>query len=123
MVFDPLIGEPLLDQIDKRAQDELQQKLVEKRGVYWVKCPGCGRTVVRKELLKKGCYLCRWQGTEEDIELARRDIPDEVTEDSTLSEIGRMTLYRVDCPQCQTKVVREQLMASGCYLCGWRPAE
>ena len=123
MVLDPLIGKPILDQIDRRAQDQLQQKLVAKTHPYWTRCPGCGRTVVRRELMNKGCFRCGWQGTEEDTMLATPKGPPQVTATTTLSEMKSMTLYKVDCPQCQTRVVREQLIENGCYLCGWKPAK
>lgn len=29
--------------------------------VLKVKCPQCGRPVLKSELIKRGCYLCRWQ--------------------------------------------------------------
>ena len=123
MIFDPLIGEPILDQIDKHAQDQLQQKLVARTHHYWVKCPGCGHTVVRRELINKGCFRCGWQGTEEEIQLAKTEVPGQVTENTTLSQVKRMSSYKVDCPQCQTRVVREQLIQNGCYLCEWKPKE
>ena len=27
-----------------------------------VKCPQCGRLVLKSELIKRGCYLCGWKG-------------------------------------------------------------
>ena len=27
----------------------------------WARCPNCGRLVLKKELTKKGCYLCGWK--------------------------------------------------------------
>ncbi len=29
--------------------------------------------------------------------------------------------YRVNCPNCSTQVLMEQLMESGCYVCGYKP--
>jgi len=26
-----------------------------------VKCPQCGRLVLKSELMKRGCYLCGWK--------------------------------------------------------------
>ena len=132
MIFDPLIGKPILDQVSKRAEDQLEQMLVDKKHRYWVQCPGCGHTVVRKELINKGCFRCGWQGTEEEIQLAtpkgpsqlaKPTGPPQVTTTTTLSEIGKMTLYKIDCPQCEAQVVREQLIENGCYRCAWKPAE
>jgi len=39
---------------------------VEKATPYRVSCPGCGTTVVRQELLDKGCYVCGWRPADED---------------------------------------------------------
>jgi len=39
---------------------------VEKATPYRVSCPGCGTTVVREELLDKGCYICGWRPADED---------------------------------------------------------
>ena len=123
MVFDPLIGGALFDQIERHAKDQLERKLVEKKGVYWLRCPSCGRLVVRRELIQKGCYVCGRQGTEEEIRLAKTQVPSRVSETTALDEIKSMGSYKVDCPQCGTRVVREELIEKGCYLCGWRPEE
>jgi len=123
MVFDPLIGGPLFDQIERHAKDQLERKLVKKKGVYWLRCPSCGRLVVRRELINKGCFRCGWQGTEEQIRLAKTQVPSRVSETTALDEIKSMGSYKVDCPQCGTRVVREQVIEKGCYLCGWKPEE
>lgn len=54
MPFDP-ISESLWGAILKRAMDEDKKDMAFG---YWVKCPSCGRRVVKKELMKKGCYIC-----------------------------------------------------------------
>lgn len=110
MVFEKFI----LDEVKKEARGE-------KKTHYWLPCPGCGRLVVRKELMKKGCYICGWHGTEDEIRAARARENSQLTEDSTVAQIKGMTCYKIDCPQCQTRLVREQLIEKGCYICGWRP--
>ena len=112
MVFEKFI----VDQVGKQAKKEAK---TAKKSSYWLSCPGCGRLVVRKELIKKGCYLCGWHGTEEEIEQAEG--PSRLTEDSTFDEIERMTSYRMNCPHCGAGVLREHLIEKGCYRCGWKP--
>ncbi|MFQ5987866.1 MAG: hypothetical protein ACE5H6_03350 [Dehalococcoidia bacterium] len=110
MVF----GKLIVDEVNKQAK-------TAKKSSYWLPCPGCARLVVRKELIRKGCYLCGWQGTEEEIEQAESEGPSRLNEDSTLGEIKRMTSYRMNCPHCGARVVREHLIEKGCYRCGWKP--
>ncbi len=57
MAFDP-ISESLWGAILKRARDEDKQDIASG---YWVRCPSCSRRVVKKELIKKGCYLCDYR--------------------------------------------------------------
>ena len=64
--------------------------------------------MVKKELIKKGCYVCGWQGTEEVIELAL------IKKEDTHS-------YWTDCPKCGRRVVREELGGKGCFICGYKP--
>ena len=54
MVFDP-VSESLWGAILKRARDEDKKDIASG---YWIRCPSCSRRVVKKELMKKGCYLC-----------------------------------------------------------------
>ncbi len=54
MVFDP-VSESLWGAILKEARDEDKKDIASG---YWVRCPSCGRRVVKKQLMKKGCYLC-----------------------------------------------------------------
>ncbi len=72
----------------------------KKKNSYWVRCPACGRRVVKKELMKKGCYVCGWQKTQ-----------------SKKPDSGP---YRINCPGCGVKVVREELLKKGCYICGYK---
>lgn len=66
-MIDP-VSQTLLEQIRKEALREDQK--MRKSG-YWMLCPSCGRKVVKKELIKKGCYLCGWRGTAEEIKIAQ----------------------------------------------------
>ena len=38
------------------------QKTQSEPRVLKVKCPQCGRLVLKSELIKRGCYLCGWKG-------------------------------------------------------------
>ncbi|VVS92302.1 hypothetical protein [Desulfoluna spongiiphila] len=77
-----------------------QEKRAYRQGSgYWTRCPSCGKDVVKKELLKKGCYVCG-AGPETD----RAPVP-----------------YKIPCPRCGRPVVREAMERTGCYLCGFRP--
>ena len=62
MVFDP-ISESLWGAILKKARDEDKKDIASG---YWVRCPSCIRRVVKKELMKKGCYLCGHRPEAED---------------------------------------------------------
>ena len=101
MVLDP-ISKALLDRIDQCAKGQIEEEK-KKKNPYWVRCPACGRRVVKKELVKKGCYVCGWQETQNKK-------PDSGP-------------YRIDCPKCGTKVVREELLKKGCYSCGYKSKE
>lgn len=35
---------------------------IVERASYKIRCPGCGRPVIREELMEKGCYVCGWKG-------------------------------------------------------------
>ncbi len=48
------IFKPILDEVKKETGRK-------RRSPYWVRCPACGRRVVKKELINKGCYICGWQ--------------------------------------------------------------
>lgn len=61
-----LIGWLLLDQT-RTMLDTIDRMRAPKDGsdtagdpLSRVHCPGCGRPVLRGELLEKGCYLCGW---------------------------------------------------------------
>jgi len=56
-MIDP-VSEILLDQIRKET---LRKDQKTRKSGYWMLCPSCGRRVVKKELIKKGCYLCGYK--------------------------------------------------------------
>ncbi len=112
-MFDP-ISKALLDEINKYARAQRTGK-----DAYWISCPACGKRVVKKELIKKGCYVCEWQGTEEEIEGAMERalvVGDSASPYSATQE--RPASYRTNCPRCNTLVVRAELLKNGCYRCG-----
>ena len=99
--------------IFQRVLDEAKEVVKKKeRSPYWVVCPACGRRVVGRELIAKGCYVCAWQETETELKEA---------ETKSLGEQESRNLYRTNCPNCEAKVIKQQLQEKGCYVCGWRP--
>lgn len=99
------VGDKVLDHVDESREAEKRKEAASK---YWMRCPSCGKRVVKKELIKKGCYACGWKGTEEEIELAL------IKKEDTHS-------YWTDCPKCGRRVVREELGGKGCFICGYKP--
>jgi len=95
MVFDP-VSESLWGAIAQRARDEDKK---DTASGYWVKCPSCGKRVMKKQLRKAGCYTCGWkEGT------------------------NKASPYWMNCPNCRRQVVARELNEKGCFLCGWKPA-
>jgi len=88
--MDP-VSNTLLNIIDCEAQKETRKK---KASWYWMNCPSCKRMVVKKQLLKTGCYICGWKEGDE------------------------AQPYRTNCPECGREVVTKELNDKGCYLCG-----
>jgi len=114
--IDPTLGmgDKVLDHIDDSIDAEKRKEAASK---YWVRCPSCRKRVVKKELIKKGCYVCGWQGTEEAQELAE-------TQRGKLSNLDKsasQNSYRTNCPNCGAKVITHQLQEKGCYICGRKP--
>ena len=96
MPVDP-ISESLWNVILKRAKDEDKKDIASG---YWVRCPSCGRRVVKKQLIKKGCYLCGWkEGENKNVKLP----------------------YKMKCPGCGREVITEELKNKGCFICGYKP--
>ena len=104
--------------MEDEARDEAEKK---ERSLYWVICPACGRRVVKKELMNKGCYLCGWQGTEEDLEQAgTQSVHHQQGQVSSHGTKGNTGSYRIDCPHCGRQVIREEFENSGCFICGYK---
>ena len=93
--IDP-ISETLLGGIAERAEEE--DRKTRKTG-HWVSCPSCGRRVVKKQLVRKGCFVCGWKDGD------KISAP-----------------YRTECPNCKRVVVTSELEERGCFICGWKQA-
>lgn len=105
----------------KEAQKEDEK---QRKSGYWMLCLSCRRRVVKKELIKKGCYLCGWKGTAEEIELAQAKQISQLSQSKQAvlsSEIENIYTFRTDCPECGREVITAQLKEKGCYICGWKP--
>jgi len=111
------VGDKILDHVDESIEAEKRKEAASK---YWMRCPFCGKRVVKKELIKKGCYVCGWQGTEEEIELVKAKSVSKAGKLSSLSRKLKSDSYRVNCPRCGRQVIREELEEKGCYVCGWK---
>lgn len=105
------VGDKVLDHINDSIDTEKRKEMASK---YWVRCPSCGKRVVKKELIKKGCYVCGWQGTEAELKEA---------EIKALEQRGSQNSYRTNCPNCGAKVITQQLQENGCYICGWKGSD
>ena len=112
-MLDP-ISKVILDEINKYAREERQRR---GKLPYWLRCPACGKRVVKEELLKKGCYVCGWHGASDEAELAQIFINGEVEAEDN------QDTYRTNCPRCKVRVVRRELVEKGCYICGWKPQQ
>ena len=80
---------------EARRQDKEQREKGQ-----WMLCPSCGKRLIKKQLLKKGCYACGWKQGENKKEA----LP-----------------YRMQCPGCGREVVAKELIEKGCFICGWKP--
>lgn len=122
MVFDPISA--FLDEIDKHMKKRIEaEKRKEAASKYWMRCPSCRKIVVRKELIKKGCYACGWKGTKEKIELAQVKQMTQGRSTAPLIKKEDTHSYRTNCPKCGRQVVREELGEKGCFICGWKPED
>ena len=110
------IFDAILDEVRKHAETE---KVKEGKLPYWLECPGCGKRVVKKELLSKGCYVCGWHEARDEAELVKI-MHDNLARKDTIGGEKKATPYRINCPQCKTRVIRRELMERGCYICGWK---
>ncbi len=116
-MVDP-ITKALLGEVERwaRGQEETEGELP-----YWLPCPACGKRVVKRELLRKGCYVCGWQGAEDEEALASIMAADQPAKMGVQDSDGEAAPYRTDCPRCDARVVTSEFLEKGCYLCGWRP--
>jgi hypothetical protein len=94
--------ETIIDKVNKAAKEKKERK---KNSLYWMICPNCGREVVKKELKKKGCFICGYKSVQS----------------SAFKEQSTMGSYKIICPACESKVVRSELEKKGCYVCGYKP--
>ncbi|MBT9140396.1 MAG: hypothetical protein DDT30_00972 [Dehalococcoidia bacterium] len=115
MIFDP-ISKTILDQIVKASDGErIAEAERMKASTYWTMCPACGKKVTKRQILAEGCWSCGWQGTEEELELAKakRASGGETRPADEAS-------YKTKCPQCGRLVITKELGEKGCYICGWK---
>ena len=110
------VGDKVLDHVDESIEAEKRKEAASK---YWMHCPSCWKRVVEKELIKKGCYVCGWKGTEREIALAQVKQMSETK--STAPKKEDTHTYWTDCPKCGRRVVREELEGKGCFICGYKP--
>jgi len=120
MPVDP-VSQTLVNAVLTNVQREDEK---QRRSGYWMLCPSCGRRVVKKQLIKEGCYLCRWKGTEEEIEAAQSNQMSHQglrmrTEPSV--NIESLFIFKTTCSRCGREVITDQLKEKGCYICGWKP--
>ncbi len=124
ILIDPTLGmgDKVLDHIDDSIDAEKQKEAASE---YWVRCPSCGKKVVREDLVKKGCYVCGWQGTEGELEIAeaksKTDSMQFEIEKVGLSEKKQQKPYYTTCPKCGRRVITEELEEKGCFVCGYKP--
>lgn len=119
MPVDP-VSETLLNIILKEAQKEDKK---QRKAGYWMLCPFCGKRVVKKQLIKNGCYLCKWKGIDEEIERAQAKQTSLLSKSRQVKSLNIENIhsYRINCPNCGKEVVTAQLKEKGCYMCGWKP--
>jgi len=107
--------------IFKRVMDEAKDEAEKKASsLYWVACPDCGRQVVKKELLSKGCYICGWQGTKEELEQPGNQSVNQRGQTNSSNPEESPVPYRIHCPQCGRRLIREEMLKNGCFICGYK---
>jgi len=116
------VGDKVLDHVDESIEAEKRKEAASK---YWVRCPSCGKKVVREDLVKKGCYACGWKGTESELEIAeakgKSGLKRFEVERVGLPEKKQERSYYTICPKCGRKVITEELEEKGCFVCGYKP--
>lgn len=111
--LDPTLGggDKIVDHAEE-AYEEEKRRL--ERSDFYARCPSCGRKQVKKNLIENGCFICGWEGSEEEIELAK--VKKMAKNNSESEERG----YRMRCPNCNALLITEQFEETGCYVCGFR---
>ncbi len=116
------VGDKVLDHFDDSIDAEKEREAASK---YMIRCPSCGKKVVREDLIKKGCYACSWKGTEADIALAQaKGKSGKVkfeAEKVGSPEKKRQSSYYTTCPKCGRKMITDELEEKGCFVCGYKP--
>jgi len=110
------VGDKVLDHAEESIEAEKRKEAASK---YWMRCPSCGKRVVKKELIKKGCYACSWKGTKEEMELAQAK--QKTRASSIVAKKENTHSYWTTCPNCGKRVVREELEKKGCFICRYKP--
>jgi endogenous inhibitor of DNA gyrase (YacG/DUF329 family) len=106
----------MLQRILNEAKEVAENK---RRNPYWAECPACGRQVVKKELTNKRCYICGWEGTKEELELAKSKSVIGRVKGAVTGQKERQGSYRINCPHCGRRVIREEFENNGCFICGF----
>ncbi len=120
MPVDP-VSQTLVNAI---LQDTLKQDEKQRKSGYWMLCPSCGKRVVKKQLIKRGCFSCTWRGTEEEIKKAQDEQMNQLIKSrkAALSvKIENLYSFRTNCFNCGGQVITEEFKKKGCYICGWKP--
>jgi len=108
------LGDKIIDHIGG-AQEEERERL--QKSDYYALCPNGGRKQIKENLLQSGCFVCGWQGTEEDVELAKARRQARGSSSSLRSKgLG----YKTNCPSCGTLVITEEFLEKGCWHCGYK---
>jgi hypothetical protein len=115
------LGDKVIDHIEE-AQEAERERL--QKSDYYVLCPGCHKKQIKKNLLEKGCFICGWKGTEEDIELAKvmslRAEALSVAKGQRSNLVANNLGYKTNCPHCGASVVTEEFLQNGCWRCGYK---
>lgn len=120
MPVEPVSG-TLVNAILKNAKKEYEK---QRKSGYWMLCPSCGRKVIKKRLIKEGCFLCKWKGTEEEIKAAQDEQMSQLSQSKQgVLSVKKENLYsfKTNCSKCGRQVITEELKEKGCYICGWKP--
>ena len=107
------LGDKVLDHVEE-AQEEERERL--QKSDYYALCPGCHRKQIKQNLLESGCFVCGWQGTEEDVELAKAMSLRAKRSNLVVKNLG----YKANCPNCGTLVITEEFLEKGCWRCGYK---